>query len=290
MRIFLGGAVSRREFYEIERDVRAIADRASVVVVSRERVEVDDSGERFADEVFGDEKPTLRSLRDVDLLILCRSFPNEFDARSLEAIRRVAPLSPIILVSGVLCEGEGRSGEPICGVRRFYLDEWRARGRDELRRFVESRGVEGEFAKSPLATEIDLLLDRTPEPEPLKRATVEVAILADDPDMVRFLTETFEERGDVVRSESLVRFDSDPPRESEFSRVLVDVVDLSDPEFPRRLSEIKGAFPGVPVDLLVFSPRPDEIEFFERRDLWGRVRVVAKPFDLDYLLDWEGAR
>ena len=284
MKLFFGGKLSRNEFHELERDVRTIADRTNAQIVTRERINVDVAAERFEDETFGDGTPTLRSLVDFDFILLCRSFPNEFTSSDVEAIRRVNPLTPIVLIAGALCEGEERTGERFAGVRRFYVETWRGEGRRELERFFDPNGSKGIFTKSPLATTVDLLVSPNLD-ENEESCSGAVLILADDPDMGACLQDAFNERGYLARVESLVRFNPTLDRQEKPARVVVDTIDLGDPTFPDRLSSIKRVFPGVPIDLLAFAPRVDETRYYERRDLWGKTRVVAKPFDLKDLID-----
>ena len=284
MKLFIGGKLSREEFHELERDVRTVADRTNAQIVTRERVNVDSDPGRFEDETFDDGAPSLRSLSEVDFFILCRSFPNEFTSSDVEAIRRVNPLAPIVLVAGALCEGEERTGERFVGVRRFYVETWRGEGRRELERFFDPTGSKGLFTKSPLASTVDLLVSSDVD-ECKESCSENVLILADDPDLGACLQDGFKERGCVASVESLVRFDPSAERAEKRTRVVVDTIDLSDPTFPERLTSIKRAFPGVPIVLLAFAPRVDETRYYERRDLWGKTRVVAKPFDWEDLLD-----
>ncbi len=284
MKLFIGGKLSRDEFHELERDVRNVADRANAQVITRERINVDAVAERFEDETFGDETPSLSSLRDVSLVILCRSFPNEFSTTDVEAIRRVNPLAPIVLVVGALCEGEERTGERFAGVRRYYVETWRGEGRRELGRFFDPTGSKGLFTKSSLASSIDLLVSSEFD-EPRESRSGSVLILADDPDMGACLRTGFQECGYGARVESLIRFDPSAERLEQATRVVVDTIDLGDPTFPELLASIKRSFPGVPIDLLAFAPRADETRYYERRDLWGKTRVVAKPFDWKELVD-----
>ena len=288
MRIFLGGDASRREFYEIERDVRAIADRAVAEVVCRERVEVDVDSERFTDETFGDERASFVSLYDVDIFLFLRSFPNEFSARTIEAFRRLNPLAPIVVLASSVCEGEGRNEPTLYGTRRFYLGTWRAYAREEFERFVQSNGVRGLFAQTPLASNVDDI--KTLFPKRLDRGTLsgEIAIIADDLDLANFLSETIVELGGTARVESFVRFEEKEHKNSpDLARIIVDSVDLGDENLTLRLRQIKRAYPGVPIDLLAFAPRPDEIGYFERRELWGKLRIISKPFNLEYLLGFK---
>lgn len=287
MRVLLGGRLLRGEFHEIERDVRLIADRGRHEVVVRERLNVDNETRRFVDESLDNPSPSLRSLRDIDIFIFCRSFPNEFSTCDVESIRRVNPLAPIVLIAGVFCGGEDRTGELFYGVRRFYVDDWRSYGRKEFERFMKTQGSEGLFVEFPLSTTVDLAVKRArvSSERPIETRG-KVALISDDPDMLALLKELFQGVGYEPVVERFLTFDDARPRESDFTRVVVDSADLSDPSTLRLLSTIKSSFPGVPIDLLAFAPRPHERAFFERRDLWGQTRVVGKPFDVEALLNW----
>lgn len=286
MRIFLGGRVSRGEFHELERDVRMFSDRNKCEVATRVELSIDASTGRFIDESLDNPEPSLRSVYDVDLFILCRSFPNEFSVADVETIRRVNPLAPIVLVAGTLCMGEERTGETFHGVRRFYLDGWRATGRDELERFILSNGSKGLFAQSPLATNADIMARAKPcEGKRYDSPRGLVAILTVDGEMEALLKDSFQNAGYETFTEVPFALEPNTKRPEEVARVVVDVVDLSDPDFPGTLSAIKQAYRQIPIVLLANDVRPHEREFYERRDLWGRVRVVGKPFDVDDLVD-----
>lgn len=290
MRVFLGGRVLRGEFHEVERDVRAVCDRAKHEVAIRERINVDEASGRFTDESLDSQEPSLRSLYDFDFFVLCRSFPNEFTVKDVEAIRRVNPLAPIALIAGELCEGEARTGETFNGVRRYYLGSWRASGKREFARFFTPSSPEGLFAASPLATTEDYITGLAPRAD-IDRSENKgrVAIFADDPYMARLLKETFQEGGyePIVRSfaRSELELDTDAETPKDAVRIVVDSVDLGKPELSWRLSAIKSRFPGTPIDLLAFAPRHNERSYYERRDIWGKLRVVAKPFNVDDLLN-----
>ncbi len=285
MKIFIGGRISRDEFHEIERDVNAIAFRAKADVVARERLNTDPFFERFVGESIDDDEPVLHSLCDVDFFLLCRSFPNEFTVKDVETLRRVNPLAPIVVIAGELCEGEERTGEKFLGVRRYYLGSWRAEGKRQFERFFSPDGSSGTFIASPLATDVDLMVDAKIESsEKETRDLGNVAILADDPGMVELLRGTFADAGYSPYVESFANFDPERERRERSERVFVDVPDLADCEFPYRLAEIRSAFRGAQIVLLTFAPRSDERAYYEKRDLWGKVRVVAKPFCLDDLL------
>lgn len=291
MKIFLGGRTSREEFQAVERDVRQAAERFGASTVAFEAfdgVSLDDS--------------TARTLFDVDFFVLCRSFPSEFSPADVERLRRSAPLAPIALVAGTLCEGENRTGATFPGTRRFYPETWRSTGRREFFRFfAESAGL---FAASPLETwgdrrvaevrrgakkgrgettvESALTLEKPKKSAQLENSAETVAIFpGGDAALGRLLRDEFVERGASVRLGAIRRLE----RFADFrpTRVVVDAVDLAAANLLDELRTIRAAFPAAALDLLGFAPRCDEIEFFEQKSGLGAVRVVAKPFDLDFL-------
>ncbi len=289
MKIFLGGGRSREEFRAVERDVRRAEERFGATTVV---------WEAFDGGVLDDS--TARTLFDVDFFVLCRSFPNEFSPADVERLRRIAPLAPIALVAGALCEGENRTGATFPGTRRFYLETWRSTGRREFFRFfAESAGL---FAASSLETWGDwraaearrsartrrsesalettaLKLGKTAKSETPAES---IAIFpGGGAALGRLLRDEFAERGASVRLGAIRRLESF----ADFSptRVVVDSVDLAAASLLDELRAIRAAFPAAALDVLGFAPRRDEIEFLERKSGLGAVRVVAKPFDVDFL-------
>lgn len=296
MKIFLGGRTSREEFRAVERDVRQATERfdASTVVF-----------EAFDGGVLDDS--TARTLFNVDFFVLCRSFPSEFAPADVERLRRIAPLAPIALVAGTLCEGENRTGAIFPGTRRFYPETWRSTGRREFFRFFAEKA--GLFAASPLETwedwrvaearrdakkersetavesALSLTLKKTEKSAQPKNPAESVAIFpGGDAALGRLLLDEFAERGASVRLGAIRRLEGF----ADFSptRVVVDAVDLAAASLLDELRAIRAAFPSAALDVLGFAPRRDEIEFFEQKSGLGAVRVVAKPFDGDF---WTGA-
>ncbi len=292
MKIFLGGRTSREEFRAVERDVRQAAERFGASTVAFE-----------AFDRFSLNASTARTLFDVDFFVLCRSFPSEFSSADVERLRRIAPLAPFALVAGTLCEGESRTGATFPGTRRFYPETWLSTGRREFFRFfAESAGL---FAASPLETWGDFsvaevrrgakrgetaaesasTLEKAEKLARPEKSAESVAIFpGGDAALGRLLRDGFVERGASVRLGAIRRLE----RFSDFSptRVVVDAVDFAATSLLDELRAIRAAFPAATLDLLGFAPRCDEIEFFERKSGLGAVRVVAKPFDVDF---WTGA-
>ena len=289
MKIFLGGGRSREEFRAVERDVRRAEERFGATTVVWEAFD----GGALADS-------TARTLFDVVFFVLCRSFPSEFSPADVERLRRIAPLAPIALVAGTLCEGENRTGATFPGTRRFYPETWRSTGRREFFRFfAESAGL---FAASPLETwgdwrvakarrdakrdetaaESALTSKKTEESARPGKSAEAVAIFpGGDAALGRLLRDEFAARGASVRLGAIRRLE----RFADFSptRVVVDATDLAAASLLDELRAIRAAFPAAALDVLGFAPRRDEIELLERKSGLGAVRVVAKPFDVDFL-------
>ena len=279
MKIFLGGRTSREEFRAVERDVRRTAERFGAETVAFEAFDgaaLDDS--------------TARTLYGVDFFLLCRSFPSEFSPADVERLRRSAPLAPIAIIAGSLCEGENRTGASFPGTRRFYPETWRSTGRREFFRFFsESAGL---FAASPLATWGDWGVEearrgaKSGETSALKTLNSEkpaetVAIFpGGDAALGRLLLDEFAERGASVRLGAVRRLE----RFADFepTRVVVDAVDLAAASLLDELRAIRAAFPTAGLDVLGFAPRRDEVDFLEQKAGLGAVRVVAKPFDVEF--------
>jgi len=260
MKIFLSGQTNRGEFQAVVSDVDEIAARVGAKVETRESI-----------ANVENEPGYPAFLRDVDFFVLCRSFPNEFRARDVEALRRAAPLAPITLVAGTLCEGENRTGESLPGVRRFYFDAWRNVGRIEFARFFEPDGAQGIFAASPLASAVDLLAERCSCPA--LNSFEHVLILSDDSAMRALLKDAFEESGAETQVERLER---DFGCAATPERVVVDSPDLAASDFLRTFERLQARFPDARFDVLAFAPRFDEIKALETSK---NIRVVAKPFD-----------
>jgi len=267
MKIFLSGQTFRNEFQGVVADVDRIAADYGVTVETRESI---------ADVETDANYPNF--LRDVDFFVLCRSFPNEFCARDVEALRRAAPLAPIALIAGTLCEGENRTGESFPGVRRFYFDSWRNVGRVEFARFFERNGAKGVFAASPLASDVDLFVEENARVDSTSTSTARVLILSNDSAMRALLKDAFEEKGDETQVERL----DYASEASTPNRVIVDAPDLSANIFLETLERLLALCPNARFDVLAFAPRFDEIETLEAR---GNVRVVAKPFNVEKLTE-----
>lgn len=62
-----------------------------------------------------------------DVIVLAQSRPGQFSLADVERLHAAAPLSRLIALLGVWCEGETRTGQPCPGVTRVYWHQFVAR-------------------------------------------------------------------------------------------------------------------------------------------------------------------
>lgn len=62
-----------------------------------------------------------------DLIAIALSYPGQFSAEDIDALRSHAPLTPLVAITGAWCDGELRSGTPWPGVVRVAWHQWAER-------------------------------------------------------------------------------------------------------------------------------------------------------------------
>jgi hypothetical protein len=67
-----------------------------------------------------------------DLIVVAQSRPGVISDRTIQTLRRGAPLSGVVALLGTWCEGETRTGRPWPGVERLYWYEFPAWWRRQL--------------------------------------------------------------------------------------------------------------------------------------------------------------
>ena len=262
------GKCERCEFAELARDARELAGRFGVAVLERR--------DFFA----------FAAIRSVDFILLFRSYPNEFSVDDVEQMRRLAPLAPIAMIAGVLCEDEDRTGDRFPGVRRFYANEWRERGRVELTRFLAPTGATGLFAESPLTSESEYAATRRggTSRKATKRES-RVLILSDDALLAPVLLNVFRSQGVEARVEGWERFDEISEDDFIPTRVVVDSSGAIDERFAAKISALRKNRPQAAIDVLTFSPETVITEFESLFHRFSQFRVLSKPLDVETLLN-----
>ena len=69
-----------------------------------------------------------------ELVLLAQSHPGSDDQADIERLRRLAPLTRLVVIAGSWCEGELRTGRPLTGVIRLYWYEFAPWWREALQR------------------------------------------------------------------------------------------------------------------------------------------------------------
>ncbi len=262
------GKCERREFLELARDARELAGRYGVAVLERRDFSAN------------------AAIRSVDFILLFRSYPNEFSVGDVEQMRRLAPLVPIAMIAGTLCEGEDRTGDHFSGVRRFYASEWRERGRVELIRFLDPSGARGLFTESPLTSESEYAATRRFEtPRMTEALEARVLILSDDASLASVLLDVFHSQGVEALASSWERFDEFSENDFVPTRVVVDSSSSIDERFVAKIKTLRKGRPQAAIDVLTFSPEIITAEFDAIFQRLSRLRVLSKPFDVETLLN-----
>jgi hypothetical protein len=104
--------IGDRESPEFAEPLRWLTARASVL---------------FATDVESAEETLKLDQNPFDLLVVAQLRPGEYTHSSFDALRRAAPLAPIVCLLARYCEGETRTGNPWPGAPRIYAHEFIAR-------------------------------------------------------------------------------------------------------------------------------------------------------------------
>lgn len=81
----------------------------------------------------GEERPV------VDLIVLCQSWNGQYSQQSIESLRAMYPITPIVCVLGEYCESEGRTGSPLLGINRIYWNQWADVAKHEISAIMGGR-------------------------------------------------------------------------------------------------------------------------------------------------------
>jgi hypothetical protein len=228
--------------------------------------ETKQSGEIFEIACLASAAEWLRdSLTPVDLTIVAQARPGQFSEAAIEALRRPAPLTPIVALLGTWCEGEMRSGSPWPGVSRVYWHQWPERFRQEITKLAA--GEVNAWSQPITATAEERLLSSGKTGRPIFHGLA--AVMSDNSEMSDWLAATCRHCGLTT-----IAMRSAPTGEIAG----VDVV-LWDAGLPSHASidtllRAMRCFPGARIIVLADFPRIDDVERFVQL---GALAVVSKP-------------
>jgi len=209
-----------------------------------------------------------------DVIVVARSYPDQFSYEAIDRLRRLAPLARVLVLLGSWCEGEMRTGQPWPGVVRTYWHQWPPRSAQQFDRM--GRGARCAWALPVTATEEERLLLTAEEPVADRQGLI--AIHARSFEMADWLSA-------ACRSCGLSTVWLRPPRPARVegpTAVLFDGSDGRDGEV-REIERLSTLFAPAPVIALLDFPR---IETYRRLLDAGAAAVVSKPFHIEDLF-WE---
>ena len=251
--ILLLGETDRPEFCDFRSTLESLG-RVSRISEADRAIEVLETGEIIP-----------------DVIVIAQAFPRQFSHGDLDRLRRLAPLSRILVLLGSWCEGETRSGQPLPAVIRIYWHQWHARAERELRRLIQSQCPS--WGLPITATEEERLLASAAQMPP--RGQGLVAIHAGGFATADWLAEACRTCG---YSTAWLR----PPHYTQVEGAVAAIFDGSDldGEEIEQLRSLTYALGRTPVIALLDFPRiEDQRRAFEA----GAAAVLSKPLNLDDL-------
>jgi len=208
------------------------------------------------------------------IIIVAQARPGEYSDAEIDALRRAAPLAPIVALLGSLCEGEARSGKPWPGVIRVYWHQWRQRAGIELAALKAGHSL----AWSLPATSSDEERLLVPAPRSFDRRQGLVIIAAKSFEVADWLADACRNRGWAAVRTSAAR-----PIEADGVAAVLWDAELTDEANVSELAAIQASFPGAPIIALADFLR---IEQYERLLALGVAAVLSKPVVLAEL-SWQ---
>lgn len=206
------------------------------------------------------------------LIVIATAWPGEFSQASIDRLRQLAPLAPVVTLLGAWCEGETRSGHPCPGATRLYWHEGRSRSARELARMAAGRA--STWTLPATATEEERLLAAAEVPLP--RGQGLVAVYARHADMAGWLSAACRAGG-----YSTVRLGGTCwPQVEGVTAGIFDATDLG-PDEAAALERMVHALGRTPVVAILGFPR---VEHRDRALACGATAVLSKPLLLEDLL------
>jgi DNA-binding NarL/FixJ family response regulator len=254
--ILLLGETDRAEFRDFPAALEALG-RVSCVSEAQRAIQVLETGELTT-----------------DVIVIAQAFPRQFSHVDIDRLRRLAPLSRVVVLLGSWCEGETRSGQPLPGAIRIYWHQWHARAERELRRLIQSQCPS--WGLPVTATEEERLLESAAQGPSSGQGLI--AICARGYATADWLSEACRTCG---YSTAWLH----PPHYTQVKGAVAAIFDGSDlnSEEIEQLATLTNALGRTPVIALLDFPR---IEDQRRAISAGASAVLSKPLNLDDLF-WQ---
>jgi CheY-like chemotaxis protein len=197
-----------------------------------------------------------------DLVVIAQSRQGQFDQSLIDAVKKFAGTTPIVMMLGSWCEGEMRSDQPVEGVKRVFWHQWRGRFNAFLNHLAEADHI---VAASTLEREDS-------------SQNLCVGISAGNVESYDSLSAAIQSFGWKTR---WVERTNALSLAGAINAVCIDANSVDD-NLERRISWLKEQVFDVPLVLSLNFPRKNEVA--KVRNL-GVSDVISKPFELNDLRD-----
>jgi hypothetical protein len=211
---------------------------------------------------------------DAELVVLCESWPGQFAADKIDALRRMAPLARFWRLLGAWCEGERRSGHPPPGCSSTYWHQWPAQFALASSDTRHDR-VAGWYLPQTITADERTLVEADVPIEPRSGVVVVRAdrmssaeALADACRLGGYEPRLASTRDTIAVPDAIaVVWDADPQQAGDANCV----------------ERLKSEAGGAPILAVIGFPRPDQAERLSSAGIAG---VVSKPYRVRELL-WQ---
>ncbi|MEE2827024.1 MAG: hypothetical protein VYE64_10395 [Planctomycetota bacterium] len=216
-----------------------------------------------------------------DLVVVTQSRRGQIGQAVIEEIRCAFPLVPIINLLGSWCEGVGRSGSGLEGVKQVFWHQWSARF-DQFVRQVRL-GEKTAWQAPATATAVDQVqIAQDVGRHDADNGSCCVAVDAATEGQFEMLAAALVGIG--CQSIWMSEQEHGPPLVGRLDLICIDALSLTDPLLDK-VADLRERFADIPLIVLLNFPRRDDVA--NLRQL-GVSQVVAKPFrhgDLHWAVD-----
>lgn len=232
--------------------------------------------------------PKLTQLKEcpgsVEMIVIGQASRGSIDASQIDAIQRIWPQVPVLIVLGSWCEGESRSGQPIAGVKRVLWHQWQGQYQ-QLRQWLsvsntqrdrsESREFASDQTNTTTSDHSQMPSASAPTTAPQHQRVAVSALssaqfeMAQDALELLGLTAVWAEKS-IWQAEEL----------EAIVAVCLDCESLTE-NLTNRLIFLRKQFPEQPVFLFMGFPRKHEVQSL--KSYWNVSGVISKPIDITSL-------
>ena len=219
----------------------------------------------------------IESLADhnFDLVVLAKSGRYEVEQSTVDAIRRIMPKVPIVVLLGSWCEGENRSGQRLEGTTSVLWHQWETKFEKFCSQFGEEQATDWHLPLT--ATVADRVRDFSPSANLLEKLSGSTVGISSNEkhsaESIRDLLAAYKCQSKWIRS-------GDIENGEGASGIDVLCIDASQGvgELTPRLAQLSAKFTDIPSVVVAGFVRQQDIDMLSKL---GINHVIAKPFDAE---------